>query len=223
MKSLLRSALVGAAALALLPACGGGGGAEADDAPEGETVELTTPKFVTRPVETMPATTAAPPGQVQPGDTTTEEMEYSVQSGEGICTVAAKFELDCQELSTYNELGDFLNVHLNPDDVLKIPAGATMPEEVADADAGDDEGDDESGDGTTDTSEAGDETTDTSEPEGSGEAACTHEIEAGENPSSVADDYGVTVDELRAANSDSNVMSTFLVGAELNIPAGGDC
>ena len=55
-----------------------------------------------------------------------------------------------------------------------------------------------------------------------GGTACEHTIVAGENPSKVATKYGITVDELRAANP-GGVMDTFLVGAVLNIPSNGTC
>lgn len=52
---------------------------------------------------------------------------------------------------------------------------------------------------------------------------CTHKILAGQAPGSVAATYGISFDELQAANPDRDFTEWFLTGAEINIPADGDC
>jgi LysM repeat protein len=52
---------------------------------------------------------------------------------------------------------------------------------------------------------------------------CTHTVESGDNPTRVANKYGVTVDELAAANAGNPAYQNFLIGSSLSIPANGTC
>lgn len=52
---------------------------------------------------------------------------------------------------------------------------------------------------------------------------CRHTVVVGDNPSRVAEEYGITVDELSAANIGNPVYQNFLIGWQLNIPIDGAC
>ena len=45
----------------------------------------------------------------------------------------------------------------------------------------------------------------------------------GDNPTRVANKYGITVDELAAANAGNPAYQNFLIGSSLSIPANGTC
>jgi hypothetical protein len=52
---------------------------------------------------------------------------------------------------------------------------------------------------------------------------CTHTIVEGDNPTRVANKYGITVDELAAATAGNPAYQNFLIGSSLSIPANGTC
>ena len=52
---------------------------------------------------------------------------------------------------------------------------------------------------------------------------CTHTVVEGDNPTRVANQYGITVDELAAANAGNPAYQNFLIGSQLSIPANGSC
>ena len=92
-------------------------------------------------------------------------------------------------------------------EIVRIPPGSKVP------DSGEDTGEDTAGEGSA--SEPDD-----TEPVG---VACTYTIVAGDAPGRVADDHGVSFDELQAANPTMDFRTTFVVGDEINIPLNGSC
>ena len=120
-----------------------------------------------------------------------------VEAGDSVAAIAAVHGVDAGVLATYNQWADGIYHPIFPGDPILIPPGALIP--------------------ATETTIPGVETA--AEPETAG---CTYVVQAGDNPSKVADKFGVSVLDLQGINSES-VMSSFLVGATLVIPPGGDC
>lgn len=164
-------------------------------------------------VEVAPATTttttttiAVDPESLVAGTISPVEQIYTVKSGDSLSKIAGMHEITMDQLINYNSWTDGISHFLGIGDQVKIPPGALIPGTGTSTDTG-------AGSGT----DGGTDTADTTPG-----AGCTHTIAAGEFPNKVARQYGISVDELYAANP-GGVMDTFLIGAVLVIPAGGDC
>lgn len=181
--------------VALLAGCGGSSGAGAT----GTLARIQPTSFVTQlPATTTTTTTTIPTeAPVQDGTQISEgEQVYIVVAGDSVSRIATVHGVDANVLATYNQWADGINHLIIPGDPVLIPPGGLIPATVT----------------TIPGIEA-------AEPE---EPGCTYIIEAGDNPSKVADKFGVSVLDLQGINSES-VMRSFLVGATLVIPPGGDC
>ncbi len=166
--------------------------------------------FVELPPATTTTTTTIAIDDLGAGSRSPVEQTYTIRAGDSISKIASQHDITMEQLVNYNSWSDGLDHFLVVGDPVKIPPGALIPgtgpaEAPSSGDAGD------SGDSS------GDESADA--PSGEG---CTHTIVQGENPSKVANQYDITVDELRAANP-GGVMDTFLIGATLTIPPNGNC
>jgi LysM repeat protein len=167
--------------------------------------------YVVQEPVTAPPTTQAPPVTTPPagGAISPTEQQYVIKAGDSLSKIAAAHEISMDDIINYNGWTDGTNHLLIPGETIRIPPNAMVPGSgtSTDPDAG--------AGGTTPPSG----TTADTQPSGQG---CSYTIEAGDNPSKVAEKYGITVDELRAANP-AEVLDTFLVGATLVIPPNGDC
>ena len=170
-----------------------------------ETVQNTS-YVVEDPVTTTTTTTLAPTtpgGQVSPG-----EQTYTVVAGDSVYKIADLHGVAPDVLANYNSWPEGVQHPLLVGDVVKIPPESLVPDPSgATSDAPDDTGDDATSTETTEASGAG----------------CSHTIVEGDNPTRVADKYGITVEELQAANASNPVWNTFLIGSQLSIPANGEC
>ena len=161
--------------------------------------------FVELPPATTTTTTTIPVDGLGAGERSPVEQTYTIRAGDSISKIADLHDITMEQLVNYNSWPDGLNHFLVVGDPVKIPPGALIPGTASTGDTassgdGDQGGDDESSSGD----------------------GCTHTIVQGENPSRVANQYDITVDELRAANP-GGVMDTFLIGATLTIPPNGNC
>lgn len=88
-----------------------------------------------------------------------------------------------------------------PTDYLTIPPATTEPETTVSS------------------------TPDDEEPDGGSESAIgstsDYVIKSGDNPSAVAQMFGITLDELQDANPSIDVLTTFISGSTIKIPGGG--
>ncbi len=187
---------IAAVPVALLAGCGGSSGAGAT----GTLARIQPTSFVTQlpATTTSTTTTIATDAPVQDGTQISEgEQVYVVVAGDSVSKIAAQHGVDATVLATYNQWADGISHLIIPGDPILIPPGALIPATV--------------------TTIPGIEPAD--EPEAAG---CTYVVQAGDNPSKVADKFGVSVLDLQGINSES-VMRSFLVGATLVIPPGGDC
>ncbi len=165
------------------------------------------------PATTTTTTTTLPDAASEAGTRAPGEQTYTVRAGDSLARIAGLFDITLDQLVSYNEFPNGSAQFIFPGDLIKIPPGALVPGTAS------------SGDGTGTGTDAGTETeteVDPVETETTPGAGCTHTIAAGENPSRVANQYDITVDQLRAANP-GGVMDTFLIGATLQIPAGASC
>jgi LysM repeat protein len=168
-----------------------------------ETVQNTS-YVVEDPVTTTTTTTVAPtPGA---GQTAAGEQTYIVVAGDSVYKIAELHGVAPDVLANYNSWPEGVQHPLFLGDTVKIPPESLVPAAT--------------GSGSTDTGEDEGSATQTTEATGAG---CSHTIVAGDNPTRVANQYDVTVDELAAANAGNPVWNTFLIGSQLSIPANGSC
>jgi len=198
-------AAFGVGPMLLLASCGGttATGARATIANIQPTSFVEIPPATTTTTTTLPADGSLPAGTRSP-----VEQTYTIQAGDSLGKIAALFDITLDQLVNYNQFANGANQLILPGEQIKIPPDALVP---GTAPAAPDSGTDSGTDAGTDTGE------DTATDEG-----CTHTIVQGENPSRVARQYDITVDQLIAANP-GGVMDTFLIGATLQIPAGASC
>lgn len=204
------AAAFGVGPLILLAGCGGttATGARATIVNIEPTTYAELPPVTTTTTTTLPADFVPAEGTRSP-----IEQTYIVQAGDSLAAIAAKFDITLEALVNYNSFADGTNQLILPGDEILIPPDALVPGTASGSGStgsdgtGTDSGDTDTG-GDTETPDAGE--------------GCVHVIAAGENPSRVASQYDITVDELRAANP-GGVMNTFLIGAELTIPPNGNC
>lgn len=199
--------LFGAGCL-LLAGCGGDSGAEAREplTPVQPTSYVTIEPETT--VTTVPAAqTTVPPG----GAVVATEQIHTIQAGDSLSKIAGLYGITLDQLLQYNTIT--IDHFLGVGETLKIPPGAKAPGAAATADTS---GTADTGDTTASVTTPSDET----EPAGEG---CTHTIQAGDNPTRVAEQYDISVQVLEQANAGNPAYQNFLVGETLNIPSGADC
>jgi len=199
-----RLPLVCLGALALLSACG--------DAASPSTASVATvgpTNWVTQPQTASTTTSSTIAGQSgSVGQITTAITEYEIKAGDVPFTVAQRFKisLDALELANVDTAGYSA---FYPSLMIKIPVGATIPPPSA-----------------TTTTVAGVTpvaTTTTLAGGGSGCAPGSYVIQAGDLPSRVAQKFDVTLEQLDAANVNTQGYKSFIVGVTIVIPAKTGC
>jgi LysM repeat protein len=202
----LGAVIFAAAPLLLVTACSGG------DTPGGSSSNLTPitgSNYVTIEPATTTTTTTSPPVDVnalEPGQTSPVAQTYTIKSGDSLSKIATLYGIEMQVICSYNQWPDCGGDHLLlPGDTVSIPPDSLIPTDGV----------------STDAPTTGDSTA------ASGDAAtgdgCTHTIEAGENPTRVANKYDLSYDQLQAANPGIDFTTTFVVGTVLTIPPEGNC
>ncbi len=198
------------AVMAGVTGCGGDSGAS----PRLSTIAQTSTSYVTIPARTT-TSTIAPVDSVNDGDggsnggaeasvadDPTQERVYEIQAGDYLVGIAADFDVPVNYLPEYNNWDDGLRHALVPGQEMRIPP--------SDWDPGGPATETDAGGSVTDNSSTADCP--------NGEAQETYTIQPGDIPRNVADDHGVTVDELAAANTNTPGYRGFVVGIEINIP-----
>lgn len=161
--------------------------------------------YVTIEPATTTTTTTIPfdSEQAEAGQISPVEQTYIVVPGDSLSKIAGLYDITVDVLINYNGWTDGTNHLLLAGDVILIPPNTPVPGGVSDAGTGD---------STTATPDEPDD-----------EGGCTHTIAAGENPTKVANKYGLTYDQLQIANPFMDFTTTFIVGDVLTIPAEGNC
>lgn len=186
-------------------------------APTVSTIAVTSTTYVTIPARTTTSTIATVPDQSGDDDNTdddtatsaeddpTQERVYEIQAGDTMVDIARDFDVPVNYLPEYNGWTDGLQHGLMPGAEMRIPPSDWDPDGPAASDASTDATDGSAPDDTT--AECAD-----------GEQPETYEIQPGDIPASVAEDHGVSVQALAAANEDTPYYAGFVVGITINIP-----
>jgi len=201
----LAFAALAASPVLSLTSCGG----DAEGARTTLGTVQTTSYVVEEPVTTTTTTTlpmAVPEGEVSP----TEQI-HIVVAGDSLSKISSMYGITLDALINYNAWTDGINHVILPGAEVKIPPNSQVPSATPATQAPSDGGDTGGGDDTT---------SETTTPEGVG---CTHTVEEGDNPTRVANQYDITVDELASANAGNPAYQNFLIGSSLSIPANGSC
>lgn len=155
----------------------------------------TTPSTVPLPTSTTVAGVTVPGETTPPGGVTTEITEYTVKDGDYPSKVADRFGITLDALQLANaDTANYSMFYVGLK--IKIPAGATIPEESPDTTA-------VPGETTTTVSTC---------------AQGSYTIESGDLPSTVAKKFDVTVEQLDAANVNTKGYKNFVVGVKIIIP-----
>lgn len=212
MKNVSRAAVLAAFGVGPLLLATGCGGDTATGA-SATLVNIQPTTYTEIPPVTTTTTTTIAFVESEAGTRSPNEQAYTIRAGDSLGAIASLHDITLDQLVSYNEFPNGANQLILPGDVIKIPPGALVPGTASSESTGSGTGTDTGTD--TGTADPGTEVTNPG-------AGCTHTIAAGENPSKVAGQYDITVDELFAANP-GGVMDTFLIGATLQIPPSGSC
>jgi LysM repeat protein len=201
----LAFAALAASPVLSLTSCGG----DAEGARTTLGTVQTTSYVVEDPVTTTTTTTlptAVPEGEVSP----TEQI-HIVVAGDSLSKISTMYGITLDALINYNAWTDGINHVILPGAEVRIPPNSKVPSATPATQAPSGGGDTGGGDDTT---------SETTTPAGVG---CTHTVEEGDNPTRVANQYDITVEELAAANAGNAAYQNFLIGSSLSIPANGSC
>lgn len=159
------------------------------------------PEPTTTTLAAAAVTTLPPEGAIDPN-----EQIYVIVPGDSVSRIATIHGITMDQLVQYNQWTDGINHNLIPGAEVKIPPNAKVP-----------------GTGSSGAA-AGAATSGSGVPTQTEPAAppCTYKIEPGDNPSRVAEDYGITFNILQAANPEHNFLEWFKVGETIRIPAGAE-
>jgi LysM repeat protein len=166
--------------------------------------------YVVEPPITTTTTTTLPTTPV-PGQTVPNEQQYTVVAGDSVYKIASLHGITPEALANYNDWAEGISHPLFQGDIVMIPPGSQAAGSGSSGSSG----------GETPSTGAGEtEAPPSSEAAGTG---CMHTVVANDNPTRVANKYGITVDELAAANAGNPAYQHFQLGSQLNIPPNGDC
>jgi LysM repeat protein len=205
-------AAIGFAPLVLASGCG----TEASGSQAGLTPIQGTSYVTIEPATTT--TTVAVAESSEPGRSPTEQI-YTVVAGDSVYKIAEKHDVDPDVLASYNEWPEGVFHPLQIGDEVKIPPDAAVPGAGSSDSSGGDTGGGDTGGGDT----GGGTDTGAGDDGGDSTTGCSHTVVSGDNPSRVANQYDVTLDELNAANASNPAYTQFLIGQQINIPPGGSC
>ena len=210
MRSKSRILTVAATAvvpLLLVTACGGDGTTASSG---NDLTPITGSSYVTiEPATTTTTTTLAPvdPGSLQPGQTSPQEQAYTVKSGDSVSKIASLYGITSDVLASYNAWPEGIQHPIFPGDIVKIPPNSQVPDlggstataTPAPPTAGD-------------TAEPAETTTD-------GECPTTYVIQSGDTTRiGVAEKFGITYEQMDAANVNTPGYASFVVGTPITIP-----
>ncbi len=163
--------------------------------------------YVTIAQATTTTTTSTVPGATLPeGAISPTEQTYQVVAGDSLSKIAGLYDLESIDvLCNYNGWTDCPDHLLLPGDQILIPPNAPVPSAGGEAAAGGETTDD----GTTDETATGED----------GECPTTYVIAAGDTSRiRVADRFGITYQEMDAANANTPGYANFVVGTAITIP-----
>ena len=159
-------------------------------------LNLGAPAYGTLPVTqtTQPPQATIPPLE---GQIMGVEQSYQIQYNDNLMKIANIYRVSAEAIATANGWVDGTAHLIYPGDIIKIPAGAIFPF------------------ATTTTIMTAPPTTE----------VCVKEkytIQSGDSPTRVANKFGITMQQLGAANVKTKGYKNFVVGVEINIPCDED-
>ena len=208
----LAAALALASALALAAACGGGDGDDGEDADAEATATATgTPAPTATPFARVPEPTIVSGPPPTPTPTAASEQAYVVEPGDSLSAIAGRFGSTIDAIMERNDIADPNQIYVGQTLVIPAAGGATDDSGAADdagaADGAEGEDGSAAADGGADGGEASDE------------GPTSHEVAPGETAYAIALQYGVTLDELAAANGTTvEELNSIQAGQTLVIP-----
>lgn len=206
----MRRIIVGWCALAAITlgmgSCGGGGGSGTTD--YSRIATATAPASMPDPIFPSGKSVALAGG-----------LRYTVQSGDSPSSIASKFGISADELMAANDISDPTKLHVGQ--VLVIPGAATLGPRAATATPSP-----VRRNGTPSPTPRAGSTPTPTEPEGGGRRRAganeqTYIVQSGDNASSIAASFGISVEELAQLNGTTvDALRQLSVGGELIVPAG---
>lgn len=193
--------------LALLVACGDDD--SPDDAPaENEPVTSATP-YVVMPTAVIVRGTQSPGPGGSSGAGGGQEVTYTVESGDTLLALATRYDTTVEAIMTRNDIESASDLQVGQE--LVIPRGAssvgTPPAQPAATAT------------PSRTATATAPARGTSTPGGRGDGGDTYQVQSGDLAGSIADQFGVTLEELAEANNRTvDSLDELAVGDELIIP-----
>lgn len=220
MRATSRVLTVAATALVpllLVSACGGDGTADGSGT---NLTPITGSSYVTIEPATTTTTTTLAPGQTgdgaEPGTVSAQEQTYTVQSGDSVSKIASLHGITSDVLAAYNDWPEGIQHAIFPGDVVRIPPNSQVPG------SGGGTGGEATGDTTGETTgETPADTTETTtgETAGDGECPTTYVIQSGDTSRiRVAERFGITFEQMDAANANTPGYDNFVVGTPITIP-----
>ncbi len=213
MKLSSRAAVFAAFGVGPLLLAAGCGGSADGVGPEASLVRILPTSFVELPPATT-ATTAVLPtdadGEIAPG-----QQQYTIKGGDTLGGIASRYGVSLEQLVGYNEFPNGSNQLIVPGDVIKIPPGASIPGEEPEIAT------DPGSDTENDAGETPDTGAEADDPkaEGDGDCPTTYPSKAGDNTRiGVAEQFGITFEQMDAANAGTPGYQSFVVGTEITIP-----
>lgn len=180
-----------------------------DEGARGTLAPVQPTTYVTVDAPTTTTTTTPPPPPTAQGGAVIVEQEqiYTVQANDSLYKIANEFDITLDELLAYNGI-TAEHLLVPGQTTLKIPAGAVAVG-GANVSAG--------------STPANGSTPASGSTAGEPGAGCVHVVVAGDYQGKVANQYGVSLNELAAANASNPAWNVFRLGDEIIIPAGGNC
>jgi LysM repeat protein len=209
MRSKSRVLIVAATAavpLLLVTACGGGG----TTAGSGNNLTpITGSSYVTIEPATTTTTTTLPAGETpegpEPGSISQQEQIYVVQPNDGPAKIASLFGITMEQLFNYNQFPNGENHVFLVGEEVRIPPGSNVPGAAAAT--------------TVPPTGGGTETADPGEVTGDGDCPTTYVIQSTDTSRiRVADRFGITFEQMDAANVNTPGYQNFIVGTPITIP-----
>ena len=146
------------------------------------------------------------------------EQAFTIQSINDVpYRVAEMFDVDLDELRSYNGWDEDYSNYPGIGEVVRIPPGAKFIDQTATTTTVEGEDEDDSGSETT---EADDGDTETA---GGERCNPVYVIEAGDVPLVITAKFDITLEELNAANTATPDWPNLYTGREIKLPAPDDC
>lgn len=206
-----------------LSACG-----DDDSSAPATLVEIKPSSFVTSPTTAAGATTPPAGSAVtgEPGEVSTAEQSYEIESGDSLSGIASTFGITIDEITNFNNWADGSSHLLVPGETVRIPPGAEFPAPDDDADEDESDSDEDDGGENEDDGEESESTEEASDdpelcPDGSRQGTYTIE-DTDTTRVGVADRLEATVAQLDEANADTRGYDAFFPGLEILVPCSGE-